>query len=520
MTRGGVGARIGRTAGRMASSLRRHRRATRHDKRRSRGTAELSVVVVAGSLVAGVLFGQGLSNTAVDLADGLTWLSDSPSGEVIQVNPATGALEVRQSIGNPGDDIDVAAQYDGHMFVIDHTTGKLMSFDLTSILVSGQRQISSGGSVETLVHDGHVFLVDPERATISSIDPVRTDAIGTIWVAPAGLADAAIDADGTVWAIEDDGTLHALTWSDKGQEFEEGDIVDVARSGPGSVLVAHDRGVTVFGPDEGVVAQVGSGTPTRLGSDQLSGTILAPETSPNDLVPAAAPDTGTVVILSPAGLREVATGLIGCGDPGTPEVFRDRVYVPCRGAGKVVQLSAEGAKVGDDILTPGADDPELMLDDDNLIINAPGADHGIVVHGNGSTGTIVRQDLDIPLTSPGTTSAPPAAPAAPAPPAPTSQAAPDPLLPGGTSGGTGNHHPDPATPHVPTTPTPTAGPGGPGGGTGGTPGGTPGDGTPGGGTGGRGDDDGADPLSAPTNVVATALPEGQVKVTLGLLRLP
>ena len=42
-------------------------------KRTARGTAELSVLVVAGSLVAGALFGTGLSRTSVDIGDGLTW---------------------------------------------------------------------------------------------------------------------------------------------------------------------------------------------------------------------------------------------------------------------------------------------------------------------------------------------------------------------------------------------------------------------------------------------------------------
>ncbi|NHA01489.1 hypothetical protein G5V59_21350 [Nocardioides sp. W3-2-3] len=39
--------------------------------RSARGTAELSVVVVAGSLLAGLVFGNGLARTSLDLTDGL-----------------------------------------------------------------------------------------------------------------------------------------------------------------------------------------------------------------------------------------------------------------------------------------------------------------------------------------------------------------------------------------------------------------------------------------------------------------
>lgn len=527
MTSQGLGARIRRSAGRiLPDRLGRggdERAGGRRDKKGGRGAAELSVVVVAGSLVAGVFFGQGLSNTAVDVADGLTWLSDDPSGEVIQVNPATGALQVRQKVGNPGDDVEVAAQYGDRIYVADHTSGQLLAFDLTSILVSGQRRISTGGDVDTLGYDGHVFLVDPEQSTIASIDPELTDPIGTIWVAPAGLADAAIDGDGTVWALEDDGALHSLRWSDDVQEFEETEVYDIAMSGPGSVLVAHDEGVTVFGPDQGIVAQEGTDHPMQADAAKLSGKLFAPEKTASDLVPVSAPETGTVVILSPEGIREVDMGSVACAEPGTPEIFRDRIYVPCTGESRVVQLTADGTRADADIETPGSENPELVLDDDNLIINAPGADAGIVVRSDGTSGPIVRADPQIPVTAPGSASEPPTPPSpdllddllgeeeTPPPADPPST---DPTNPSTTGGGTGD--------------------GGPGGGdVGGGGGGKDcdrthgGKGGKGGGShaGGKGDrcngpttdddDDteGADPINAPSGVLARVLPEGQVEVT-------
>ena len=78
-------------------------------------------------------------------------------------------------------------------------------------------------------------------------------------------------------------------------------------------------------------------------------------------------------------------GSIACAEPGTPEVFHDQVYVPCLGEGRVVRLARRHAARDNDIATPGSDDPELVLDDDNLIINTPGAPQGVVVHGDGST---------------------------------------------------------------------------------------------------------------------------------------
>ncbi|WP_148614398.1 hypothetical protein [Nocardioides rubriscoriae] len=511
--------------------------------RHSRGAAELSVLLVAGSLVAGVFFGQGISSTAVDVADGLTWLSDDPSGQVIQVNPATGQLEVKQVVGNPGDDLEVTAERDGQMYVADHTTGRLLAFDLTSVLVSGQRRISTGGAVDTIYNDDGVFLVDGEQSTIAAMDPVSTEAIGTIWVAPGGLADAAVDGEGTIWALEDDGTLHQLDWSPERMAFDDEEEGVVDGSADGSVLVAHDRGVTVFGPDQGLVAQVGTGHDLTADAPKVIGTIYAPERSPSDLVPVAAADNGYVVLLTPDGIVEVDMGSVSCDRPGTPEVFRGEVYVPCLGQGRVVRLGPDGRRTAQDIPTPGSDDPELILDDDNLVINAPGAPQGVVVHGDGTTSTIVREDPDLPANGLTSSATPPRNPVQgllddlldlggdDEDPSPPSSPPADPPATGGATppgngpgngGGNGNGGGKPprcgdqqGAGSLGSAPSPTAPPTGAGGGRNGGKkggkGGCPGNGitTGGGGNGGSV----GQPVTAPTDVSAEAMAEGQVRVT-------
>lgn len=395
---GGLRARLGERLG--AAVPERVRR------RGARGTAELSVVMVVGAMVAGVVFGQGITRTAVEIADGLTWLSDSPSGRVIQVNPATGRPELALQVGEEGDDLELV-QYDGRMYVLNRTTGALTAYDLTSILRSGQRRITEGGAVHTLRvpgPDGALLLVDDETSTISAIDPVSTASIGTTWVSATGLADAAVDDTGTVWALEDDGSLHELAWNAERLELRTTATQAVERSGPGSVLVAHPEGVTVFGPDQGIVAQVGTGEDTTAEAPKLVGELLAPEHAPAELVPVAAPESSTVALLSPGELREVSLAPVGCAEPGTPEVFHDVVYVPCGDGEKVVRLGSDGQRVGEDIATPGAT-PELVLDDDLLIINTPGTPEAVVVEGDGTTETIVRDDPDL-VTTPGVPTGP------------------------------------------------------------------------------------------------------------------
>jgi hypothetical protein len=494
------------------------------------------VLVIAGSLVAGTLFGTGLSRTSVDIGDGLTWFADSPSGEVIQVNPATGRPEARIDVGAPGNTLDLA-QYAGRLIVTNRTSGELVSFDLASILTSGQRRVTPGAGTDVLHHGDDVFLVDRERGTIAAIDPVSTDTIGEIWASPDGISDAVVDGTGKVWSVDQKGVLSELRWSASSGSFVTEEERHVDHSGSRSVLVGHDQGVTLFGPDQGIVVQVGTGQADEVvaGAPRLSGELAVPDFAPASLVPVSAPETGTVAIVSGGSVHEVDMNSVGCDRPDRPEAFEGTVYVPCPGDAKVVRLDAEGSRAGDDIALPDGGDPSLVLDDGVLLINVPGAEHGVAVAQDGSVSTIVRLDdslppvsgdpADAPSVAPGTVddvanddAGLPALPPSPPPPPPAcvgkhAQCHPvddptqGPSAPG-SSGGPSDGPSGPSTPpssgptEFPTSHGPSGGPsGGPTGGPGAWP--TPTDPTSTH-TGG--------PVAAPIGVTAAQLQSGEVQV--------
>jgi hypothetical protein len=368
------------------------------DRKLSRGTAEASVLVVIGSLVAGVVFGTGLTRTAVDIGDGLTWFADEPTGEVIQVNPATGRPEARIDVGEPGEALGVA-QYDGRLIVTNQATGALTSYDMSSILVSGQRRVTPGSGTEVLHQDQSVYLVDRQAASIGAMDPVSTDAVGRLWTSPTGIADAAVDGGGRIWVIDPEGMLTQLRWSPTDSEFVTVTQRTIEHSGDGSVLVPHAQGVTVFGPDSGIVVQSDLGEDSAAvvaSAPRLSGELLTPVRSPAGLVPVSSPSTGTVVVISDGRVHEVDVAAIGCSSPGAPEVFGEQVYVPCPGDRKVVRLHADGTRAGDDIAVPEGGDPALIVDDGRLLINVPGAEQGVVVDAKGEVSSVTRYDDSLP----------------------------------------------------------------------------------------------------------------------------
>ncbi|MFI7672792.1 hypothetical protein [Actinophytocola sp. NPDC049390] len=420
------------------------------------GAASLGVLLIAGAVL-----GTGVARTAVDVSDGLTWLPDDPRGEVVQVNPASGRPEVRLRVAGGDARLEIT-QKDGVLVVLDRRTGQITVIDLATLLASGRRQVPPGTASKVLVSQGRVYVVDRVAGTITNADPVTLADVGGPWRAGQPLADVVVDEAGVVWAVDHDGHLHALEWSDDDRAFREKSDETVRGAGPATVLVPHSTGVTLFGLDDGVVVQVGTGQDVSGATPRLPGEVLAAQNSPSGLVPAAVPDRGAVVLVSGERVVRVDAAALGCGRPGRPVVFRDRVYVPCLGSGKVIVLDRGGERGAKDIPTPGGGDPQLVFDDGRLFISGPGAERGVIVDADGSTKPVTIRSPELPVVNPDR----PPIPEVPTPPRPS----PRPEEPTRPGSGRGDQPRPPDTPGPGT----TTGPSRPGGGTGGAPGAPPG----------------------------------------------
>jgi hypothetical protein len=371
------------------------------------GAASLGVLLLVGAAL-----GTGVARTAVDVSDGLTWLPDNQRGEVVQVNPASGRPEVRLQVSGGDAQLDIT-QKDGLLVILDRRSGQITTLDLATLLASGRRQAPSGPAAKVLVSEGRIYVVDRPGGTIVNADPVTLADIGKPWRAGTAIADAVADDDGLLWAVDDDGRLHTLEWA--GEQFRVKATEQIRGAGPATVLVPHPKGVTLFGLDGGVVRQVGTGQNVSGSTPRLPGEVLAAKSSPAGLVPAAVPDQGIVVFVSGDQVVRVDTSAFGCATPTRPVVFRDKVYVPCRGAAKVIVLDRGGKRGGSDVRTPGEGDPEIVYDDGRLFINTPNAEQGVVVDPDGSTHSVRIRDPELPVVNPDR----PPIPEVPSPPRPT-----------------------------------------------------------------------------------------------------
>ncbi|WP_454296305.1 fibronectin type III domain-containing protein [Salana multivorans] len=457
---------------------------------------EAGTAAAGGLLVVGAVLGNGIASTVMDMSDGQTWLNGG-EGSLVQVNAASGQAEYRLVIGEDGERLAIV-QSEGYLVVTNLETGVITTIDLTTLLVSGSR--SSDGRTETLVGGGLMVLASLDSGTIAVVDPLTLEPLSFPYRAEERLADAAIDREGSVWFLTEAGQLRKLVYSPEAREFSVAHERPVAAAGPSAVLVPHERGVTVFAPDGGAVLQVGARSDLAVAAPDLTGTVVAAEVSPADIVPASATDRGLVFIVNGRDLVQADVAILGCERPLQPAVFADRVYVPCGTLGRVIVLDQRGSRVPGEIVVPGGGDPELVVDDGRLIVHDPDDDRIVLVEEDGSTQVTNGNSADVPTLTPetpapqpaiGPTTRPVTSPVPSAPPAPPALATPSEApgsgapSPGATDpGGTTPVDPGPGGPDDP------AGPGGPD-----DPGGS------------------ADPTLAPSAVRALVVADDAIEVT-------
>ncbi|UZN04535.1 hypothetical protein [Cellulomonas sp. S1-8] len=352
---------------------------------RQRGFAEAGVAVTGAALVLGAALGSGVASTVVTMSDGVTWLPDDATGQVVQINPGTGRAERRLQVAEPGSELEIS-QRDGHLLIADGRTGTLHSIDLATLMAGGQRRADEPSRV--LVGGGRVYLVTPSSGVVRAVDPLTLRDLGAPYRADATLADAVVDAAGAVWLVTTRGDLRSATWSPQDGAFDAGDVKRVHGAGAGTRLLPHARGVTVFAPDSGTVLQVGVGRDLAVAVPDLSGEVLPAATAPTDLAPAGVPGRSAVVMLAGNRVLDVDVGASGCARPGSPAVFAGLVYVPCAGAGRVVVLRADGSRARADVLLPAGRDPRLLVDDGRLVVHTEDGAKAVVVEADGRTRVI------------------------------------------------------------------------------------------------------------------------------------
>ncbi len=342
--------------------------------RSERGAVEVGVAVAAGALVLGVVAGNGMVSTALSVAADSIWLPQPDTGQVTELDPATGQLNQRLDVTDPG--AMRLVQRDGFLFVRG-AGGDVSSIDLASLLRSGRTQLDEDHDVRVLAGGGLVVLANLTEGLLRVVDPVTLADRGRAY--RAELTDATIDRAGTVWAVEAAAVVE-LRWSVADRRLTIRDRHRIGGVGAHTRLVPHQRGVTVFAPDGDAVVQLGTDRVLAASVDLADGVVPA-EYAPDDLVPASMPKAGAVALVSRSEVIRVDVRPLACPRPGAPAVLGDRVYVPC-GSGRVIVLGRDGKQAAKPLVVAGGGEVTLVAD----------AGHLVVLAGNGRAALVVSRD--------------------------------------------------------------------------------------------------------------------------------
>jgi Ricin-type beta-trefoil lectin domain len=364
-------------------------------RRGRRGALEIGLVVLVCGLAAGAVIGSGLAQTVLATPNPLTWLRNS-KGQVVQVNPETGTMLQRLQVGASGDQLQIVQ--DGSILVVTNPDGTVTTVDLSTLRVAGVRQ-GDPAATKVVLAGGHIHLVNKALGQIETLDPLTAATVGQPYRAGAPLSDVVADSTNALWALTNGGRLATLRWSDASASFTEVQRRDLPGAGPQTVLVAHAAGMTALSPG-GSAVQVGTGQDRTVQIGGLAPPLAAADLSPASLVPVSSIQAGNVHLVRGSGVVEVEGPPLGCNTPSKPAVYRDRVYVPCPGNGKVVVLDGSGRPAEPELKTPPGRDLELVLNAGLLFVNVADGRTSLVVKPDGSTQPITTDDPRVTVNDP------------------------------------------------------------------------------------------------------------------------
>ncbi|NNE74000.1 MAG: PKD domain-containing protein, partial [Acidimicrobiales bacterium] len=372
--------------------------ALRGDRKAMVALVQRSLFVLAALVALLVVFRPGNRESAVvDYRDPTTWLSSSASGDVVQVNGATGDISARIEVGEARQQI-TAADVGGGAVAVNHSASSASLVDGASLTIANT--VDLGGADARVVADEEIaFLV--RGTTVQAVDPA-TLALSTPVDAEESLTGAAIDRDGTFWAVG----------------LETGDIVRVANgelrrfNGPGDSAQADLTArafVAVNGRAHLVDAEARQVRPVRsngsLGratclTSRVEGVVMVGGSADDgldaDRVPAvtvvADGSTGTTQI---AYVDEGRCASVGIGSPGdqlgAPVESQGVAFVPNYTTGEIVILDVASASViARENLGTGRNSAFELFEHDSIVwFNDPNASIAAVLD---RTGLVRRID--------------------------------------------------------------------------------------------------------------------------------
>ncbi|OEU99558.1 hypothetical protein AN217_19005 [Streptomyces qinglanensis] len=373
--------------------------AVRPDRRRTTGYIALCSV---GALVGtSVVVGSGSAGAVPDLADIGAWLTSSRTGEAAHANGLTGDVDGKVKLPGMGDH-PVSISQDGKtVLVLDEKTGKLVRIDPAQLTV--EQSARYGAGLQLVSGGRYAYLVDPVKARVQRIDPVRTTPVGApVDLGRGPLGKAVADPKGTLWVpVPGKGEVVPFPHGRKAPGIEV-----AGRSGKAATLlmtladgrpvVTDTKGGTVT-----LLERTGRGMRFKLPSsvaEEPSGSVLVPSATAGDVVPVLDRKSGRMALVN-TRTGSLLTASLGSSDHryGTPQVLGSKVYVPDRSNGTLKVYDTEAAALTEPVEVTGKPGKlSLFVRDGLLWVNDADNATAVVINSSGHVNRVHKYDSRAP----------------------------------------------------------------------------------------------------------------------------
>ena len=358
----------------------------------------IAIGVVGVLCAAAVVFGVGMASAKYHLADVGGWLTSTQKGEIVHVNGLSGKVDGKVTLaGSTGHPMKIVQQ-GGVVLIVDEVTGVVSRVDPAHLNVVQGAGYRGAAGMQVVSGSGSAYALDQKQGSVQRLDPMTLATMGTPLSLTGPLGAGAIDATSVLWvpvpAVGQAANVHA------GQPARP---VGVGRAGDDLALTiaAGVPVITDFTAAEAIVlGPNGTQLKVRLPSTVAQapkGSVLAPASTDGQLVPLLAGRSLVVLNSGNGTLSTTALQLPPGHTLAAPQALGQKVYIPDQSSGSLLVYDSATNRMGQQVPVTGRSGPlDAFVKDGLLWVNGPDSAKAVVVDGAGTHRPIQKYSPDVP----------------------------------------------------------------------------------------------------------------------------
>jgi hypothetical protein len=365
--------------------------------RRDRLTGHIAIGVVGVLCAAAVVFGVGMASAKYHLADVGGWLTSTKQGELVHVNGLSGKVDGKVTIsGSTGHPMKVIQQ-GGVVLIVDEVTGVVSRVDPAHLNVVQGAGYRGAAGMQVVSGGGAAYALDQKKGSVQRLDPMTLATLGNPLSLTGPLGSAAIDAGSVLWVpVPANGQAVAVRNGQAGQRVGIGkagdDLALTIAAGAAVITDFTSAESVILGPNG---TQVKVKLPSTV-SQADKGTVLAPASTDGQLVPLLA--GGSLVVLnSGSGSLSSVSLQLPRHRLAAPQALGQKVYIPDQSSGSLLVYDAATNRMDQQVPVTGrAGRLDAFVKDGLLWVNGPDSAKALVVDGSGGHRPIQKYSPDVP----------------------------------------------------------------------------------------------------------------------------